>query len=280
MLDTISEEDINRLRRVLRILFVVSGLGTMGLAIFSSVKAWETRSSDWCVGFALLACVLWTSCAFSFVFARSCVRESALEMFQQPCVLRWISYAITFPMQLIVCAWYTDLRDLHIVLMIVTAEAVCALLGFVMEQAWMSKDLEEPVLQRSDPMSLGVGTVVRGPQVDPAQLLTQRQKAGVAWTVCLACVLAMHAAVWFVVVDNENKTGGSDAMEKNLRLGVMTHTHCGLMSLVWLVPLLQVLLWWLGATSVEEGLVAGSMAYSALDTAAKVQLAVAYMVSI
>ena len=274
MLETISEEDVDRLRRVFRVLFVVSLVAHFTLACYSSFRVWETWDSVWCVGFVLLACVLSTSCSYLVVFERACERENALETFQQPCLLRWFSYALTFPMQLVLCAWYARVRDLHTLMLLVAAQAVCALLGYVMEQAWTSQDLEEPVVERVDPMSLGVGTVVRGPQTDRFLLLTQQQKAGVAWTICLLCVALLHSVMWYVVVD----TGSQFVLENKERFDAMVRAQCGLMSLLWLVPMLQVLTWWLGASSVEEGLVAGSVAYCALDTAAKIQLGVAFSV--
>lgn len=274
MLETISEEDVDRLRRVFRVLFVVSLTANVALAVYSSFRVWETWDSGWSPGFVLLAIVVWTSCVFLGMFERACERENALETFQQPCLLRWFSYALTFPMQLVLCAWYANVRDLHTLLLLVAAQAVCVLLGYVMEQAWTSQDLEEPVIQRVDPMSLGVGTVVRGPQTDRLLLLTQQQKAGVAWTICLLCVALLHAVMWYVVVD----TSSNVVSDKKERFDAMVRTHCALMSMFWLVPILQVLTWWLGAASVEENLVAGSLAYAALDTAAKIQLCVAYSV--
>jgi hypothetical protein len=274
MLDTITEEDTNTLRRVFRVIFVGTGGAYMGLAIYSSARAWETEDSAAGVGFVFLTVVLWTSCLFALVFERSCQRESALEMFQQPCILRWVGYAMTLPLQLLLCAWYAGVRDVHTLVLLVAAQVACALLGFVMEQAWNSEDLQEPVAERSDPLSLSVGTVIRGPEANPLLILTQRHKAMAAWSVCSVCIEVLHAAVWFVVLDAARKN--DYVSDKRQRLDAMLHAHCGLLSALWLVSPLQVLIWWLGGASVEEGLVAGSMGHAVIDAAAKIQLGIAY----
>jgi len=277
MLETISEEDVDRLRVVFRVLFVTSLVANIILASYSSFRAWETWEGARELGYLLLAILLWTSSVFQVLFERACRRETALEIFQQPCLMRWISFAVTFPMQIVVCAWYADVRDTYVLLLIVVAAVVCALLGFVMEQAWTSQDLEEPLIQRADPMSLGVGTVVRGPQADPLLILTQRQKAIASWLVCMLCVAAIHGVTWFVLVGSVRVLQNKSA-KQNTRLDEMVDVQCAIMTVIWLVPALQVLVWWLGVSSVEEGLVACSLAYAALDTAAKVQLGVAYAV--
>jgi len=276
-LETISEEDVDRLRIVFRSLFLVSLICQLILAGYCSFRASETWESARCVGYMLLLLVLWTSNIFQALFERACKRETALEIFQQPCLMRWVAYAITFPMQIIICAWYANVRDLYVLVLIGAATFVCALLGFAMEQAWNSEDLEEPLVLHADPMSLGVGRVVRGPQADPLLLLTQRQKALASWFVCLLCVVVLHTVVWFVVLD-ALRVLQSKTSEHNQQLDTMVHVQCGLMSMIWLIPILQVLVWSLGASSVEEGLVACSMAYAALDTATKVQLGIAYAV--
>ena len=58
---------------------------------------------------------------------------------------------------------YTGVRDVHTLVLFVVTQVACVLLGFVMEQTWNSEDLQEPVAERSDPMSLSVGRVIRGP---------------------------------------------------------------------------------------------------------------------
>jgi hypothetical protein len=274
MLDTIKEEDVDRLRGVFRLLFLVPGAVMVLIAGYTSERAWTMKGTEWSLGFGLLAGLLWTSCAFLVLFERACARERALEIFQQPCIVRWIYFAATFPMQVVLCAWYVGVTNAHTIVLLIAATLVCALLGFVLEQAWNSEDLEEPITERSDPLSLSVGTAVRGPQADPMLILTQRLKAWVAWAVCMTCVLALHGCVWYVVLDElETSNSGVQSMKK---IEQMVHVQCGLLSVLWLVPVLQVLIWWLGQASFEEGLVGGSMAYVVLDIAAKVQLAVAY----
>jgi hypothetical protein len=270
MLETISEEDVITIRRVLRVLFVLSVVAEFGLAVYSSIGAWDSWNGIYGVGFVLIAVVMWTSVVWQIVFERSCERENALELFQQPCILRWISCAMTWPMQVFVLAWYASIRDVHTLVLLVAIEVVCVLLGFAMEQIWVSVDLEEPIRESVDPMSLSVGRVVRGPQANAALILTQRHKAGVALVVCLFCILVLHVCVWYVVEDALRSISALN------RLDTMVHLHCALLSVFWLVSPLQVVMWWLGTVSIEEGLVGASVAYACLDTTAKVQLGVAY----
>lgn len=270
MLETISEEDVITIRRILRAVFFVSACAELVLALYSSIRAYETSTVTYGVGFFLLAVVMWTSLVWQIVFERICKRDNALELVQQPCVLRWISYAMTWPVQVLVLAWYASVRDMHTLVLIVAMKFVCVFLGFVVEQILVSVDLEEPIRESSDPLSLSVGRVVRGPQANTALILTQRQKAGVALVVCIFCILILHASVWYVVEDSLKDIQASRGLD------TMVHLQCALLSLFWLVLPLQVVSWWLGAVSVEEALVAGSVAYAAVDTAAKVQLGVAY----
>ena len=82
MLDTISEEDVSKIRRVLRGLFVVSAMAELGVAIFCAVRAawaWGQVSGE---GFVVLVVVLATACAFNLAFARACLHERTLETFQ------------------------------------------------------------------------------------------------------------------------------------------------------------------------------------------------------
>jgi hypothetical protein len=273
VLETISEEDVLCLRRVFRVIFLVSLISNLILASYCSFRASQTLSGESGVGFVLVLVMLWTSSVFSWLFERACVREAALEIFQQPCLIRWISCALTFPIQVVVCAWYCGVRDMYVYVLLVAAEVVCMLLGFIMEQAWNSRDLQEvPAVQRLDPLELSVGRVVRGPKTDPLLILSQSCKAMIAWTVCFLCVSILHSSVWFTVLE------ALVASKNNTRLDLMVQAQCGLMCLFWVVPVLQVGTWWLGAGSVDEILVAGSIAFAALDIAMKVQLAVAYAV--
>ena len=271
MLDTIAEEDVDQLRRVLYKLFLLSACAEFGLAIFLNVRAFETWGAIYDTGFVMLGITLLISIVYQLIFASACKRESALEIFQQPCILRWASYAMTWPISIFVTAWYGGVKQLDTLLMLVVAEVVCALLGFVMEQAWVSADLEEPAVPQKDPITLSVGRVVQGPQANTALILTQRQKAGVSWLLCFFCVVVLHGVVWFVVENDKGKEIKLDGID------TLVHIHFALISAIWVVPPLQVLIWFLGVASVEEALVAGSVAFAVLDVAVKLQISVAYM---
>jgi hypothetical protein len=156
-------------------------------------------------GYYLLVIVLCISCLFQFIYLYFCFQDNPLEKFRQPCIPRWLEYALTSPLQVVLIATWVLIRDVYTVTMLLTAQFVYVLLGFAVEAA--NANGTEAIT--SGPVK-SVGFV--GPDADLANLIPptpeekptpqeteekmkERQKARQENTrksfgLCLACFLA------------------------------------------------------------------------------------------
>jgi hypothetical protein len=96
-------------------------------------------------GFLLLAIVFVISLSFQAIFFLFCLQEKPLDKFQQPCILRWLEYAFTSPLQIVLIASCVLVRDVHTVTLLLAAQLVCVLLGFAVESANADTGIEVTV---------------------------------------------------------------------------------------------------------------------------------------
>lgn len=238
-------------------------------------------------GFAVLAAVFLLSCAAQSLFCYTTFHDDALESFRQPCLLRWLEYAATSSLLVTLVAMCLMLRDVQTLALLVATQTACVLVGFALEYALATRDLQEPLertlLARSPPplaipLELGVGRIVCGPAPDDSLVLTQPQKARRAFAAGFCLCVLLHAAVWGVLVSQlvalEAALPPAPWLEQ---LRVVVLVQCVLFSCFALVPLLQWL--WIsdGEADASAAFVYGSVLYAVLALVAKSLLAATYV---
>ena len=244
-------------------------------------------------GFALLAALFLVSCAAQCFYTYTTFAQQALETFRQPCLVRWLEYAATAPLQVALVAACVLVRDLHTLGLLAAAQTACVLVGFALEYALGTRDLEDPLDQtlmaRSPPslaagLELRIGTIVCGPSVDDRCMRTHAEKAQLAWHVCFTVASQLHVAVWAVLLSQLVAVEASaacdapraaDAWQRPLRLLVLG--QFALFSALWLVPPLQWLATWAGKTDAPAALLYGSVAHAVLGVVAKAMLLATYV---
>lgn len=236
-------------------------------------------------GFWILVVVFAVSAAAQCVFAWRTLEEHALETFRQPVLLRWVEYALTSPLQVVLVASCVMVRDVHTLALLGAAQFACVLLGYNLEYVATSSDLEDPIdigQTSALALDLGVAKVVCGPPLDPALMATQQQKAATAWTICFWCSLALHVAIWGIMLDQLHSVekeslchAGSDAWRGPLRAVVVG--QFALFSCFAVVPLAERVGYWMGEGDAGVRLLYCSVAYSVLSVVAKSMLAASYV---
>jgi hypothetical protein len=240
-------------------------------------------------GFWVLVVVFAVSAAAQGVFWFSTLEEKALETFRQPVLLRWIEYAMTSPLQIVLVASCVMVRDVHTILLLGAAQFSCVLLGYPLEYMVASADLEDPVDlllmgngQDGFPIDLAVGKVVSGPPLDARFMASHEQKTRTSWCVCFCASLVLHVVIWGILLDQlhsvEKESGchvGSDSWRGPLRAVVVG--QCVLFSCFAVVPLAERVGYWTGEVDAGVRLLYCSLAYSVLSVVAKSMLAASYV---
>ncbi len=174
-MDTIPDDEVRRLHLALRALTGLSALVHGAFCVYCLVKhvaaphsfalyhtrvsAQLTNASNACPApsfpvervdhtvdvLLLLACVFLLALAAQSFYAYTTFREEALESFRQPCLVRFLDYAATVPLHLALVGMCLLVRDVHTLAVIVAAQAACELLGFALEYALGTADLEDPI---------------------------------------------------------------------------------------------------------------------------------------
>jgi len=274
-------------------LCAANATGAAGLLVLHSGTLRQTwlpeRATLQLNGFLILAAVFLLSCAAQSFAGYTTFRDDALETLRQPCLLRWAEFAATSPLVVAVLALSLMLRDVHTLALLVAAQGACVLVGFALEYALDTRDLQEPlertVLARSPPalapaytLDLRVGTIVCGPVLDDSLMPTQPEKATRAFAVCFCLSLLLHAAVWGVLVSQlVALEAGAPHAPWLAQLRVLVLGQCVLFSCFALVPLLQ---WfWMsdGEADAAAALLYGSVLYAVLALVAKSLLAATYV---
>jgi hypothetical protein len=121
---------------------------------------------------------------------------------------------------------------------------------------------------------------------DKDKMSTHKQCAARAWEACFVCSVALHVAVWGVLLlqlsavleaseCDRDAPAGAGAWKEPVRLVVIG--QCVLFSCFALVPVIQRIALLLGQADADETLVYGSMAYAVLSVAAKGLLGGSYI---
>jgi hypothetical protein len=241
-------------------------------------------------GSLLLACVFFLALAAQCFYAYTTFREEALESFRQPSLVRCLDYAATAPLQLALVAMCLLVRDVHALALLVAAQAACELLGFALEYALGTADLEDPIehtlMARSPPalaapLELRIGTIVCGPSLDERYMYTHEEKAARAFRLCFAVCFLLHAAVWAVLLSQllavEASVCAQQTQPWTAPLRLLVAGQCALASCFRLVPLVQSLWMWAGDADAATVLLYGSVAHAALSLIARSLLAASYV---
>jgi hypothetical protein len=263
-------------------------------------------------GFLILAVVFASSFLLQAICLYFCFEENPLRLFRQPCFLRWLEYACTSPLQIVLVASCVLIRDVHTVTLLFAAQLVCVLLGFVTESANAphavrahTHPVHTAAIAFQDPPDAPDAPAQKGPGPSdaetgpPAQETTSllaanehaepphthaRNALGL-WLVGFLAATILHVAVWYILIDQlsnvdhetacHEKTPGSEDWKTPLQ--IVVYGQCILFSLFGLVPLLQEIVFWRGRTPVPDVFLYGSLVYAFLSVAAKVFLAASYV---
>jgi hypothetical protein len=256
-------------------------------------QSWfPTRAHVHVDGFALLAGLSFVACAAQSFYTYTTVCQHALETFRQPCLVRWIEYAATAPLHVAFVDMCLLVRDVYTLALLVAAEAACVLLGFALEYALVTEDLEDPLeqtfLARSPPSlavacELRIGTIVCGSSLDERLMCTQAQRAARAWHVAFAAAGLLLGTVWAFLLTQllavqaapcAATAPAADAWLAQLRL--LVATQCALCSCFALVPPLQRLWLWAGEADAAAVLLYFSVAYAVLGVVTKTMLVASF----
>jgi hypothetical protein len=262
------------------------GNGALGLGNMRQTWIADRFGDDGLNGFWLLVVVFSVSAAAQFVFAWRTLQESALETFRQPVMLRWVEFAATLPLQVVLVASCVMVRDVHTLLLLAAAQFACVFLGYSLEFAVASADLEETIdllsPESTFSMDLSVGKVVTGPKLEAHLMASQGRKAAIAWTSCFVSALVLHVSIWSIILDQLGSVEkeslchiGSEEWKDALRLVVIG--QCVLLSLCLMVPLTERIVAFLGEGDAGVRLLYCSVAYSVLGVVAKSMLVASYV---
>jgi hypothetical protein len=267
--------------------------GTLVLHAAGLGQSWLPERADLTIdGLVLLAVVFFLSCASQCFYAYTTLCEQALETFRQPCLVRWLEYAATAPLQVALVAMCVLVRDVHTLALLLAAQAASVLVGFALEYALGSGDLEDPLektyLARSPPalhdhpvFEFGIGAIVCGPIVDERFMRTHADKAARAWEVCFAVAGLLHAAVWAVLVYNllavEASLCASAPHPAVAPLRLLVAGQCALFSCFALVQLLQLFWLWTRDVDASTAFLYGNVLYAVLSLVGKSHLLASYV---
>lgn len=234
-------------------------------------------------GFVVLAVVFAVSAGVQALFAWRTLEEAALETFRQPSLLRWVEYTLTSPLQVGLIACCVMVRDAQTVALLVAAQGALVLLGYNLEYAAASAELEEPQQALPDfSLNLRAGKIVTGPPLDGRFMASQEQRASTAWMTGFWAAALLHVVIWCILIDQLNSVEretachvGSDEWRDPLRAVVIG--QCVVFSLFAAVPLVERLAGLLGDGDAGVRLVYCSIAYAVLSAAAKSMLAGSYV---
>jgi len=255
-------------------------------------------------GYLILAVVLAISFLFQLGFLYFCSQDNPLQKFRQPCIWRWLEYALTSPLQVVLIASWVLIRDVYTVTLLLAAQLACVLLGFAVEAA-NANGTEDFTPGPVNPVDF-VGTdAENGSQVtDPASVpliqetedqtkerhKSRQKNARKSFGLWLACFLAagiLHAAVWYILItqlsnvvhetDCQDSPTDSDADAWKTPVSAVVYSQLILFSLFGLVPLLQEIAFFRGTLTVSDVFLYGSIAYAVLSVLAKVVLAATYI---
>jgi hypothetical protein len=251
-------------------------------------------------GYVMLLIVFVVSSVAQLYFVRQKV-----DFFKQPCWQRWLEYALTSPLQVVLIAGCVMIRDASTIIFLFAAQLVCVLLGFPMECALQNERLMrtlETVLEQNAQVATQIeiefssspqtqksvatldlqekaSLVVQiAPQTRDALISYGRICSHRVWWLCLFASCALHVAVWYVIiiqlshVESEARCYKESAEWRD-PLRVVIYGQCVLFTLFAVVPPVQILL----KKNVRDAFLYGSVAYALLSVVAKTFLGASFI---
>jgi hypothetical protein len=202
-----------------------------------------------------------------------------LSYFERPCFARWMEYALTSPLQILLIASSVMIRDVYTVTLLVTAQFVCVLLGFAVECAMaMHEDNTRQYhavafKSNGNEAPADAGTHDEHPPSIPYTLL---------WFLCFFASAVLHVMVWYILwnqlsnveQETECQSGPRDWV---LPLKTVIYGQLILFSLFALVPAVQKIRIWGYNKPIHHTFFAGSIAYAILSVTAKLFLGASYI---
>jgi len=242
-------------------------------------------------GYWMLFVVFFLSSLFQIYFLCQVV---CIDFFRRPCLARWLEYAVTSPVQVVLVASCVMLRDVHTIMLLFSAQLVCVLLGFPIECAMQNpaNDIQiaanKTVSTRNETSLSQVKTISE----DQIQLLPPKNEAATEllrynkatsftlWLLCLAVSCILHVVVWFVLIDQLSNVlhesrcyEGPEEWKQPLQ--AVVYGQCLLFSLFALVPIAQKIA--MLKAPCADVFLNGSIAYAVLSAVAKTLLGGSYI---
>jgi hypothetical protein len=244
-------------------------------------------------GYWMLFVVFFLSSLFQIYFLCQIV---CIDFFRRPCLARWLEYAVTSPVQVVLVASCVMVRDVHTIMLLFAAQLVCVLLGFPIECAMQdpAKDIEiaaKKTVTNASGSRLPDAKVITedqllipksSPNNDTATELLRYHKATsfTLWLLCLSVSCILHIVVWFVLIDQLSNVlhesrcyKGPDGWKQPLQ--AVVYGQCVLFSLFAVVPIAQKIA--MLKSPCADAFLNGSIAYAVLSAVAKTLLGGSYI---
>ena len=256
-------------------------------------------------GYWMLFLVFLFSALFQIYFLCQVV---CLDYFKRPCLARWLEYAATSPLQVVLIASCVMIRDVYTLVLLFGAQLVCVLFGFPIEYALQNQQLAAYMLEKLQDQNFAVQvecacnesececdaleTPVKASELkvllkcDPTFPAATRfaNSARVAsrsvWVVCMSASFLLHIFIWFIlidqlinVLDESNCYDGPRGWKDPLQ--IVIYGQCVLFTLFAAIPLVQASQ--MNAKPASALFLDGSIAYAVLSVTAKTLLGATYV---
>lgn len=165
-------------------------------------------------------------------------------------------------------------RDAQTVALLVAAQGALVMIGYNLEYAAASADLEEPQQALPDfSLNLSAGKIVTVPPLDERFVASQEKRASTSWMVGFWVATLLHVVIWCILIDQlnsvERETACHVGIDERGPLRAVVIGQCVVFSLFAAVPLTERLAGLLGDGDTGVRLVYCSIAYAVLSVVAK-----------
>jgi len=266
-----------------------------GLGLENVMQTWmPTRyrlfALPYANGYWMLFVIFFLSSFFQIYFLCQVV---CIDFFRRPCLARWLEYALTSPVQVVLIASCVMIRDVHTIMLLFVAQLVCVLLGFPLECAMQNpandiqiaaKKTASTVNEKrpADWQDVAERLLVHPAQNEAATELLRYNKAAsfTLWLLCFSASCIVHIVVWFVLIDQLSnvlhETRCYDGpREWKQPLQIVVYGQCVLFTLFAFVPIAQKIV--MLKSPCADTFLNGSIAYAVLSVVAKTLLGGSYI---
>jgi hypothetical protein len=256
-------------------------------------------------GYWMLFVIFFLSSLFQIYFLCQVV---CLDFFRRPCLTRWLEYAATSPVQVVLVASCVMIRDVYTLILLFAAQLVCVLLGFPIEFALQNQRLASFMLEKLRDQNFAVqiecvcnenececdvvDTHVKASELKvllkceptfPASVRffnRARETSRNMWILCMSASFMLHIFVWFVLIDQLSSVlSESDCydgpQEWKRPLQLVVYGQAVLFTLFAVVPVVQASQ--MRTKSTSAIFLDGSIAYAVLSVTAKTLLGATYI---